>query len=136
MYTVNAEAASMGNHMANGTPDPEMSACPEMRAELEAAKESSRLSYLQGIEEMAASDLMNIPGLPGSTLAQKREALRAFANSPEFHDADRAAMRVGNPRSLSADYAEEFNFWAAYQSCCRCLTSGVMLTPVTRMGAP
>ena len=78
MYTVNAEAASMGNHMANGTPDPEMSACPEMRAELEAAKESSRLSFLQGVEEMAASDLMNIPDLPGSTLAEKREALRAL----------------------------------------------------------
>ena len=117
MYTVNAEAASMGNHMADpmatGVQNPEMSACPEMRAELEAAKESSRLSFLQGVEEMAASDLMNIPDLPGSTLAQKREALRAFANSPEFHDVNRAAMRVGNPQSLSADYVKEFNFWAA-----------------------
>ena len=111
MYTVNAEAARMGNHMAPGASDLAATACPEMSAELEARKEESRLAFLQQVEEIPDSDLMNLPNLPGSTPAQKREAMRVFANSPEFHDVDRVTQR-GSPLSLSADYVEEFNFWA------------------------
>ena len=115
LYTVDAEAALRGDHMS-GVGEDELRAGmhPAMAAQLEAHKEESRRGFLKVVEEMDDSDLMNSPELanvPGSTPAEKREAMRVFAHSREFFENEKASAN-GGPLSVSADYAGEFPFWA------------------------